>query len=159
MTISRTIFQVSMVLGLTACTTMGTGEGSTREGRVHAVLSWLATGARSGMMTAMLSTGETYNGTSFQITSDTRVDGLGPLRVGWGRPWPGWPYWGIADSGPQFITHYSGRMLANLDEGPNGAHMRCSFRLIRPAAGIAGGGQGQCQLPSGEAIDATFPPA
>jgi len=155
---SRTILHVCLVLGLTACTTMGTGVGSTRVGDVRAVLSWEASGARTGMMTAMLSTGETYAGMYFQITSDTRVDGLGPLWVGWARPWTGWPYWGLADPGPQFITYYSGRVVANL-EGPNGAHMRCSFRLIRPAAGMAGGGLGQCQLPSGEVIDATFPPA
>jgi hypothetical protein len=35
--------------------------------------------------------------------------------------------------------------------------MRCRFTLVRPETGMAGGGQGQCQLPSGGEIDATFP--
>jgi hypothetical protein len=156
MTILRSIVPVSLALGLAACTTMGTGVGSTTGGTVRAVMSWESTGGRTGTMTARLSTGETYAGMYFQITSETRVDGLGQLWVGWARPWPGWPYWGY-EPGPQFITHYSGRVVANL-EGPRG-HMRCSFQLIRPAAGMAGGGQGQCQLPNGETIDATFPPA
>jgi hypothetical protein len=108
-------------------------------------------------MTAMLSTGETYAGMYFQITSETRIDDLSPLWVGWARPWADWPYWGL-EPGPQFITDYSGRVVANL-EGPNGTHMRCRFQLIRPAAGMAGGGQGLCQLPDGAPIDATFPPA
>ncbi|MFH8654723.1 hypothetical protein ACH37Y_18655 [Sphingomonas paucimobilis] len=47
-------------------------------------------------------------------------------------------------------------MLANLT-GADG-QMRCHFRLMRPSAGMAGGGQGRCQLPGGTIIDATFPP-
>jgi hypothetical protein len=54
------------------------------------------------------------------------------------------------------ITHYSGQVLANL-QGPRG-FMRCDFRLMRPSYGMAGGGMGQCQLPSGTIIQAQFPP-
>jgi hypothetical protein len=149
----QTFFAGLLLFVLTACTTMGTGIGSSPTGNVRAVLAWKGTD-RAGTMTAMLSTGETYAGMYFQITHETRVDDLGPLWVGWVRPWPGWPYW---DPGPQFITTYSGRVLANL-EGPNGMHMRCQFQLIRPTAGMAGGGEGQCQLPNAVTIDAMFPP-
>ncbi|AKH18703.1 hypothetical protein SUS17_3133 [Sphingomonas sp. S17] len=116
---------------------------------------WKSSGARSGTMTANLSTGATYAGPFFQITSETTIEELGPLWTGWGNRWRwrGWAYWGPTQS---TLTHYSGRVLANLG-GPDG-QMRCHFRLMRPGAGMAGGGQGRCQLPSGTIIDATFPP-
>ena len=53
------------------------------------------------------------------------------------------------------VTHYSGQVLANL-QGPGG-FMRCDFRLMRPSAGMAGGGAGSCQLPTGTIINAQFP--
>jgi hypothetical protein len=151
---SRTSLSIVLASGLAACTTMGTGIGSTNEGDIRAVLTWESRGDRTGTMTAMLSNGDTYTGTYFQITEETRVDSLGPLWVGW-NPWPGWPYW---DAGPQFITYYTGRVVANL-QGPGGRRMRCTFQLIRPPSGMAGGGLGQCQLPNGETIETTFPPA
>jgi hypothetical protein len=130
--------------------------GSTQTGDIRAMVSWRSTDDCSGSMTVILSTGETYTGMYFQITGETRIDGLGSLWIGWARPWPGWPYWG-PDPGPQFITSYSGRVVANL-QGTNGEHMRCAFQLVRPVAGMAGGGEDQCQLPSGETIDTAFPP-
>jgi hypothetical protein len=36
--------------------------------------------------------------------------------------------------------------------------MRCHFTLARPYSGMAGGGVGQCQLPTGTIIQAQFPP-
>jgi hypothetical protein len=156
MRIPQLISAVSLALGLAACTTMGTGTGASRTGRVQADFSWQQSGSREGTMTAALNTGETFNGRFFQITGETRVDTLGPLWTGWGRPWGGWPYWGAVDPGPQFITFYSGQVLANL-QGANGQYMRCSFRLIRPASGMSGGGIGRCQLPSGVEINANFP--
>jgi hypothetical protein len=53
------------------------------------------------------------------------------------------------------ITHYTGQVLANL-QGPGG-FMRCHFTLMSPSSGMAGGGIGQCQLPSGTIIHAQFP--
>ena len=35
--------------------------------------------------------------------------------------------------------------------------MRCNFALARPISGMAGGGIGECQLPSGTIIHAQFP--
>ena len=66
--------------------------------------------------------------------------------------------WGFWDAGPEFVTHYSGRVAANLAT-TDGQHMRCFFQLVHPSDGMAGGGRGKCQLPKGNTIDATFPKA
>src|SRR5438045_2229408 len=77
--------------------------------------------------------------------------GWGGRRWGWG--WGGWGPWGPDE---ETITHYTGQVLANL-QGPGG-FMRCHFTLMRPSAGMIGGGVGQCQLPVGTIIQAQFPP-
>jgi hypothetical protein len=124
------------------------------------VNDWKSSDGVSGTMSATMSGGQTYSGQYFQITKDTTVDSIGPLWVGgwggWGgRGGWGWGYWG-ADPSPDFVTHYSGRVVANLAQ-PSGAHMRCQFRLADPEEGMNGGGIGQCQLPNGTTIDANFP--
>ena len=136
------------------CTTTGAGHGSSPGGDVRATFVWTAASTRGGTMTATLNTGAVYRGPFFQVTQETRIDELAPLWVGWGRRWRwrGWDYWGPQQS---YMTHYTGKVLANLD-GPGG-RMRCQFTLIRPSAGMAGGGQGRCQLPNGTIIDADFP--
>lgn len=142
---------------IAACTTTGTGMGSERAGNVRANFSWTSTDDRTGTLTANLSTSDTYTGRFFQITHDTRVDTLGPLWAGWAGPWHGWRYWGPEPTSA-FVVHYTGRVVANLED-PNGQHMRCHFHLVHPQQGMVGGGQGECQLPTGETIDATFPRA
>ena len=136
------------------CVTSGTGSGSSRANDVQATFMWKSSDDRTGTLTASLSTGETFTGQYFQITSETRIDQLGPLWDGWRMGWRGQRYWAARPS-PAFVTHYSGRVVANL-QGPAGQHMRCQFQLIRPASGMAGGGEGQCQIPGGKTIDATF---
>ncbi|MFL6550512.1 MAG: hypothetical protein ACJ8OJ_17610 [Povalibacter sp.] len=137
--------------GVVACTSMGTGVGNTRNGAVHANFAWQSTGDRAGTLNAEVSNGQRYAGPYFQVTTDSRIETLTPLWNGWNSRWEAW--------GPQpdtaFITHYTGKVVANL-ENADGDHMRCHFRLMRPSEGMAGGGQGACQLPSGETIDATF---
>ena len=170
--ISQTLPLAALVAAgmLAGCTTTGTGVGDSRVPGMSATFSWRAQGARTGQMTAQLSNGANYTGTFFQITSETRIDDLGPLWAGWGPVgpyrgwrggwggrwgggWGGWGYWGPSQD---FMTHYSGKVLANLT-GPNG-RMRCRFTLIRPSSGMSGGGEGQCQVPGGGTIDATFAP-
>ena len=138
-----------------ACTTMGTGTGDTRGGGPGVRFDWQAESATRGHITATFTNGKSYSGMLFQITSDTTVDDTGPMWAGWGGRWGGWPYW---DSGPEFSTHYSGRVVANL-KNQDGEGMRCNFRLIDPSRGMVGGGQGKCQLSNGHTIDATFPAA
>jgi hypothetical protein len=145
----------------TGCTTMGTGVGSTASGTNPVNFSWKSSDNVSGSMNASLSDGKTFTGQFFQITSDTTVDNLGPLWAGWGGyggrgRWRG--DWGFWDAGPEFVTHYSGRVVANLATA-DGQHMRCNFQLVHPSDGMAGGGYGRCQLPKGNTVDATFPKA
>jgi hypothetical protein len=144
---------VAMAAG---CTTMGTGTGSTPSGANAATFNWKSSDGVSGTINATLPGGKTYSGQYFQITKDTTVDSIGPLWAGWGgRGGRAWGYWGV-DSSPDFITHYTGRVVANLAE-PSGAHMRCQFQLVHPSDGMNGGGLGQCQMPDGTSIDANFP--
>jgi hypothetical protein len=143
-------------IGATGCATMGSGTGATPSGADPVSFNWKSdTVSNSGTMTAASSDGTTYTGQYFQITRDTRVETLGPLWVGWHRRWGGWNDWG-ADTG--FITKYTGRVVANLSAA-GGVHMRCNFQLADPTSGMSGGGTGQCQMPDGKTIDATFPKA
>jgi hypothetical protein len=138
-----------------ACATMGTGTGKTGGGGPGVRFDWKARNAETGHISATFADGRSYTGSLYQITSETEVDELAPLWVGWPAGWFGWPYW---DGSPEFVTHYSGRVVANLT-GPDGDHMRCNFRLVRPDKGMAGGGEGRCQLSDGGTIDASFPSA
>jgi len=152
---------------LGGCTTTGTGQGDISGNHqpgapVH--FTWQSTdGGQQGTMSATLQN-TVYQGRFFQITRQTRLEMLTPLWVGWNDNWGDWPYWG----GPfpdgafqggydtsQFITLYSGKVLANLNN-PDGGHMRCRFLLYSPSEGMSGGGQGECQLQKGRTINATF---
>jgi hypothetical protein len=146
------------------CTAMGTGIGSTATGASPTTFNWTSSDGVSGTLTATQAGGPTYSGQYFQITKDTTVEGIAPLwATGWGGrggwhgrgDWGGWDYWD-ADPSPDFITHYSGRVVANL-VAPDGSHMRCQFQLAHPSDGMNGGGLGQCQLPDGPTIQASFP--
>ncbi|HEX3845731.1 MAG TPA: hypothetical protein VHV80_15365 [Steroidobacteraceae bacterium] len=143
--------------GAAGCATMGAGSGSTANGAHPVTFTWKSSDDVSGSITAALADGKTYTGRYFQVTRDTDVSGLGPLWAGWGpgRRMGGWYDW---DPGPQFITHYSGRVVANLTAS-GGGHVRCRFLLVHPDEGMVGGGQGECQLPGGQRIDAQFPTA
>ncbi len=154
------------LLYVTGCTTMGTGYGTTATGTNPVHFNWTSSDGVSGTMSATLADGNIYTGAYFQITDNTTADTLGPLWDGWG---PGLGYgvgydgnfgpdfggWGDWNSGPEFITHYTGRVVANLTD-PTGKHIRCKFQLAHPSNGLAGGGSGECQLSQGKTIDASF---
>jgi hypothetical protein len=146
------------MLSLPACQTAGTGSGHVRGTQKPVAFTWQSTDSVSGDITATFGSGRVFKGTYFQITHDTRVDRLGPLWDGWGRPHRrgNWRYWSY-DPGPEFIKTYSGRVLANLHDD-TGEHMRCRFTLISPSRGMAGGGEGRCQLSENDQeISAEFP--
>ncbi len=154
LTITLLLLIASAIAG---CATTGAGIGFTSSGSHRVMFRWKSAGNVSGSMSASLANGTTYSGQYFQITSDTRLGGLGSLWAGWE------PEWGMDEGedwypGAQFMTDYSGRVVANLASA-GGVHMRCRFRLIHPAAGMAGGGRGVCRLPDGSRIDAQFPSA
>ena len=158
-----------LAMAAAACTTTGIGTGQSANGNISATFTWTERGGTEGTMVAQLSNGQVFQGPMFQVTQEARVD-YDPLWYGWGpgfgwhrrwggfgSPWGpwggGWGGWG--GWGPDYITQYSGQVLANL-QGPGG-FMRCHFTLMRPSAGMAGGGIGQCQLPMGTLIHAQFP--
>lgn len=153
------VMAVVAAASLSACTTQGSGAGAIDGGLLGGMpvmFSWQSRdGGNSGTMTATLPDA-TYTGPFFQITTQTDYRILDPLWRGWGQGWSDWPYWGnspmVTDS---FVTHYSGRVLANLTN-EDGVPLRCRFLLLRPSAGMSGGGQGECQMRSGREIDASF---
>lgn len=148
---------LGIALALAGCAATGSGIGFIRHEKLPVAFQWKSADSVSGTMTATLPDGTIWSGPFFQITSDTRLTGLSPLWDGWGSEWEAgdWDDW---DPGPQFLTHYSGRVVANL-ASVKGLHMRCRFRLIYPFDGMAGGGRGECQLPDGSRIHAQFPNA
>lgn len=147
---------VVLVLG-TGCTTTGIGYGGVGRSGGPVAFKWKSGDAVSGAMSAMLPNGESFAGHFFQITQQTSRNVLAPLWNGWHDGWYDWPYWGPVPA-TEFVTRYSGKVVANL-EGPSGKRMRCRFHLADPVSGMAGGGQGECQMSDGRTIDATFPPA
>ena len=157
-----------IALAAAGCTTTGVGTGQVVGSNLGATFTWTENGGTRGTMVAQLSDGQVFQGPMFQITQESQITDYGPLWNGWGfgggfgfhrfgRPfgwgWDGWGPWGPDDT---TITHYSGQVLANL-AGPGG-FMRCHFMLMSPSSGMAGGGVGQCQLPTGTIINAQFPP-
>ena len=146
-------------LALVACQTAGTGSGNVRGTKKPVAFTWQSTASTSGDITATFGTGRVFKGTYFQITQDTQVDHLDPLWEGWREPHRrsgNWRHW-THDPGPEFVKTYSGRVLANLHDD-TGEHMRCRFTLISPSRGMAGGGEGRCQLSeTAQEIKAEFP--
>ncbi len=155
------VLKAGLLLGMASAAagsaTMGSGFGSTVKGTDPVSFSWRSTDNVSGTLTATVEGSKTYTGQYFEVTSDTRGDSLGPLWVGWGSRWRdgGWGAW---DTGSDFLTTYSGRVVANL-VASDGTRIRCRFTLRAPDDGMSGGGIGECQLPDGQRIDAQFPRA
>ena len=149
---------------LGACSTITSGMGSgdlVRAGKAQepVLMSWTSdNGGLSGTMVAALPD-RTYKGAFFEITQQTRKETLAPLWAGWGPGWYDWPYWSYPPFAPddvtQFVTHYSGKVVANL-QAPGGNRMRCRLHLVQPARGMAGGGEGECQIAGGGTIRARF---
>lgn len=149
-----------MVSAGCATTGMGRGEMTVKGKSAEPVLfRWKSMdGGLSGTMTTILPDA-VYTGRFFQITRQVTREALVPMWDGWNEGWYDWPYEGVPYPGgydaTQFITYYSGKVVANL-ESDGGRRMRCRFHLADPRSGMAGGGQGECQLSGGGVINATF---
>jgi hypothetical protein len=158
---NKTIFIAIAVLGMVACETpngAGTGSGNVRGTQKPVAFTWQSDDSDSGDITATFGTGRVFRGKYVQVKHDTRVENLDPLWDGWESPRSknAWRYWN-ASSRSEFIRENSGRVLGNL-HAENGEFMRCKFTLISPQRGMAGGGEGRCQLSgSGKEINAEFP--
>lgn len=169
-------------LAASACTSTGTIEGRLTEAPAsnvsaggdaappaptheHVAFTWSSSdGALSGPIEATLPDGETFTGRYHEITTTTTVQGMGGVYGAWyGGPWMGprwywggaWPYYGSTD---EFVTHYSGRVVALL-HGSRDRDMRCRFELEDGARGMKGGGTGECQLSDGGRITSIFAPS
>ena len=138
---------------LSACTTMGTGSGSTVQGDNPVSFAWTSKdGGVTGTMSATLSGGAVFTGPYLEITSTAQSQEFYPMWAGWPGGWSDWD-WGFDNT-----TNYSGKVAANLT-GPDSKHMRCRFDLNDSLAGMHGGGQGKCQVAGGITVDAVFPRA
>jgi hypothetical protein len=151
-----------LAVSLMGCTFTGTGGGQMLSAGANdqpVEFAWRSTdGGITGTMTASFP-GEMFEGRFFQITSQTKSDVLEPLWMHWRPGWHDWPYWGSVWSTPhpttQFITHYSGKVVATLTSQA-GQRMRCRFHLSAPATGMRGGGEGECQLSDNRLVRAVF---
>jgi len=145
---------VGACIALSACTTMGTGSGYVSPGDAPVKFSWKSTGgSTTGTMSATLADGQAFSGPYLEATSEAVIQNWDPFYVGWER--------GIGNFDPfpmAYSTQYSGRVVANL-QAADGQRIRCHFVLNAPQAGMAGGGQGSCQLKNGGSMDAVFPAA
>jgi len=114
------------------CTTAGTGFGTT--GATLISFDRPSTESVSGTMhaNAVLPDGKTYSGRFSEVTTHMTVDNLWPLWSGWG---PGYRGRGGWDGPPEFVIHYTGRVVADLG-APNGGQMRCQFPLMHPSYGM-----------------------
>ena len=127
----------------------------------HVEFSWSDNlGGESGRMYARAADGRRYHGTFHQITRYTRASALdgfygGWYGGGWYGSWGGWPYYGSVD---QFITYYTGRVVALLQDDTGDAQMRCRFELVDAVAGMREGATGECQTSTGTRISAWFGP-
>jgi len=153
---------VGSVLLLTACVHTGGGDGLLQAApaangvqppaRGEVVFSWKSDASgNEGTIEAHFPDGREFAGTFVQVTSTTWRDSYGPYWNAWS--YPGWGMGGPWFMGPQmaFVTHYSGRLLAHLEDA-HGTRMRCTFTLYDPPAGITGGGEGDCQLSTNERV-------
>ncbi|HEU4778853.1 MAG TPA: hypothetical protein VFS58_03135 [Steroidobacteraceae bacterium] len=157
---NKTVIMALAALALAACETpngAGTGSGNVRGTQKPVAFTWESDDSNSGNITATFGTGRVFKGEYVQISRDIRGDNLEPLWDGWDRPRNknAWRYWN-ASSRSEFVRENDGRVLANLHSA-NGEYMRCRFTLISPQRGMAGGGEGRCQLSeSGKEINAEF---
>lgn len=139
----------------------GPGMGAT------VVMNWSSPeGERvQGTLNVMMPNGETYTGPYVQVTDGTQDAELTPYWSGWpDQNWRSWSGGGDADiengsdeNNSRFQVLYGNKVIANLD-GDQGGQMRCRFTLMDAVAGMAGGGQGECQLDDGEEVKAKFAP-
>ena len=158
---------VSFILVLLAstagvsCKSTGQGMGESHSGDIKATFTWEESAPTSGTLRATVTkpgnAPETYEGKFYQITRDTQINTIGDMWSPWYPGWRDWAFWG-PEPEESFVAHYTGHVVANL-AAPGGQRMRCQFQLLRSGEGMKGGAQGQCQLPSGQTIDAEFPPS
>lgn len=152
----------SLILAIVGCSHEGGGAGtlekppasptSGSESAGPVSFEWKSgADASRGTIEAVAADGRMFEGTFLQPSYVVRQDDYGPYWDAWssmnwgvGAPW-------YAGSEDEFITAYGGKALAHLTS-PDGTRMRCTFVLREPVHGMAGGGEGDCQLSTNERI-------
>ena len=154
---------VGALVVLAACVHDGTGQGVLQEPAAPGQTTpppptetvsfvWQSDeSGNQGSIAAALPDGRDFQGTFVQITSSGWEEYYLPYWTAWTGPtWANNDPW-YTGGQMQFVTHYSGQALANLT-AYDGTHMRCTFKLIEPSSGMAGGGVGNCQLSTHETV-------
>jgi hypothetical protein len=154
----------AVIVALYGCSTLSSGMGGgdlAGDGQPGkpVLFSWQSQdGGITGSMVATLPSA-TYEGQFVQITQQTRGETVAPMWIGWNQGWGDWPYglqpWAGDFEVTGFSRQYSGNVIANL-RNATGQHMRCRFQMNEPASGMAGGGQGECQLSGGRSVTAVI---
>lgn len=117
----------------------------------------------AGRIAATLPDGERFKGRFHEIVTTIPIARYDDFYGWWyAGPWVGpswrwggvWPYY---DSVEEFVSHYTGTVVARLT-GSRGHQMRCHFELDDRYGGMKAGGKGECQLSTGERITAKFDP-
>lgn len=149
---------VALPVALSGCTTEGTaiGEVESPAGQSEgtATLMWESDFADpvSGTISGTLPDGRYYTGRYYEITSTADEGDYADAWNGWGDYWADWPGdYGYAGDWNEFVTIYSGRVIANL-QATDGKMLRCRFTLAKPEDGLNGGGSGECQGSDGQKI-------
>lgn len=142
------------------CTTEGTGTGDLESAASVAAekgqavdFTWKSDGGSvtKGTMEANVPGHGVFQGKYMQITSEVDARAADPyFEDAWYPGWGAWEGWD-APAGDEFVTNYTGRVIAVL-KSETGEHMRCRFQLAQPSAGPDGGGIGECQLSTQEII-------
>lgn len=127
------------------------GETGALKSKGEVRLSWSsASDISHGEIHVDLPDGRQFTGTFVQPQRgqwrDTYNTYYGAWTGQWGRasPW-------YSGSRSSFAIQYADTVLAHL-ESADGTRMRCGFALYAPDVGIAGGGQGDCQLSTNEDV-------
>jgi hypothetical protein len=148
-------------LGIAGCSTTGEVVGQLQEPDAKqepVVLVWHASpdSPLMGKISGTLPNHLHYTGKYFEVVQTAPVDIYEPLWDGWSPYWPAWPPSGYtandALDAQGFMRVYTGKVVANLRSDDNTQKLRCRFTLESPRRGLAGGGQGDCQLSNGEKI-------
>ena len=113
----------------------------------------------SGKMSAVMPDGERFSG-KYQVVSPGMS--RGSLEPAWTGDEPGEhqgkiddSMWGAARDTMRFKRAYENKAVATL-MGDRGTTMLCRFDLDAGAAGMGGGGTGECQTSKGAKISAQF---
>src|SRR5262249_29654065 len=105
---------------------------------------------------ATLDNGRSYRGKFYQITGATSISSLNPLWEGYEPWWMDWGGDGYAYGGPDYVAHYTGRVLAILTDGKED-RMPCRLLLADAAAEMGCGCRGHSRLLIGSVFGADLP--